>query len=83
LVLNFAELTPWDLFFLHFVWDKASVSVFEGDFFYGIASKEAGERNQVTNGEVFDFGTVIQTKNGVATGTKGKENDSTGPDINS
>ena len=74
-------MAPGNFLFLHFVGDEAAVAVFESDFFDGVASEEARERNQIGNGEVFDFRTVIQTKNWVATGAEGKEYDSTGPYI--
>ena len=40
-VLNLAELGPSDLLFLHFLWDEATISIFERNFLDGIATKEA------------------------------------------
>ena len=65
-----AQNVPWYLFLLHFVWNKATVAVLEGDFFDRIASKEACEWNQITYGEVFDLRTIIQTENWMATCTE-------------
>ena len=80
-VLDLAELAPWDLFFLHFVRDQRSIPVFKSNFFQSIRAEEAGQRNQVGNGKVFDLATVIQTKNWVTASAEREEYNSACPDI--
>ena len=81
LVLDLAELIPRDLFFLHFIWDQRPIPVFKSNLFQSIRAEEAGQRNQVRNGEVFDLATVIQTKNWVTASAEREEYNPTCPDI--